>query len=410
MKEKLTNNIGLKILSIVLAAILWLVITNIDDPEATRKFTDVKVEVKNENVIASLNQVYDIIEGETIDFTFQARRSIRDKLSKSDFVVTADFSKLSIANSVPIEISCPKYENEVEIVEGKYQTMKVSLEQLAVENYKADIILKGEPAEGYIVGVTTASPNIIRVSGPRSRVERIAKVIVEADVSGETDSFTTSAKPKVLDEYGKEIDATNLSFSKELVEVNIDIYKTKKINLQITTVGEPAYGYAKTNLEYEPKTITVAGEDDALKRIMYLSIEENITGATKNIEKEINLQEELEEGLILVGEDQTAVIYITIEKLITRDVSIWPGDIEPRNKPENLSLTYNTSGPLIITIMGFEEDINGLNRLNIKPYVDLTGFSAGTYTLPFVLDQPEQIILMNNPSVSFILSEESASG
>ena len=67
MKEKLTRNIGLKILSIVLAAILWLVITNIDDPIKTKNFYNVPVEILNEDAIASLNQVYDIKEGETID-------------------------------------------------------------------------------------------------------------------------------------------------------------------------------------------------------------------------------------------------------------------------------------------------------------------------------------------------------
>ena len=105
MKEKLTRNIGLKILSIVLAAILWLVITNIDDPIKTKNFYNVPVEILNEDAIASLNQVYDIKEGETIDFTVAARRSIIENLALSDFRVTADFSKLSDVNAVTIDIT-----------------------------------------------------------------------------------------------------------------------------------------------------------------------------------------------------------------------------------------------------------------------------------------------------------------
>jgi YbbR domain-containing protein len=60
MKEKLTKNIGLKILSIILAAILWLVITNVDDPEEAKTFTDIKVQVINEKAITSQDKVYDI--------------------------------------------------------------------------------------------------------------------------------------------------------------------------------------------------------------------------------------------------------------------------------------------------------------------------------------------------------------
>ena len=38
MKDKLTRNIGVKILSVVIAAFLWLVITNVNDPVKSRTF------------------------------------------------------------------------------------------------------------------------------------------------------------------------------------------------------------------------------------------------------------------------------------------------------------------------------------------------------------------------------------
>jgi len=405
MKKKLTRNIGLKILSVILAAILWLVITNVDNPEETRRFSDVPVNILNEDVIASLDQVYDITEGETIDFTIEARRLVRDKLEKSDFVVTADFSNMSAVNSVPIEISCPRYGDEVVVVDGKYQNMKVSLEKLIEEPFKVNIIQNGVVAEDLFVGEQTASPNIITVSGPKGRVERIAEVVVEVDVSGVSKSFKTVAKPKVLDADGREIDASKLTFNEDLIDVNISIYKTKAINLLITTAGDPARGYTMTNVEYEPKQITVAGEDAVLDSIMYLPITESIAGATGNIEKEINLQEKLEEGLFLVGEDKTAVIKITIEKLITKDITIWPTDIEPRNKPEYLNITYNSKGPLTVSVLGLAADMSDLTRLKIKPYFDLTGYSAGTYTLTLELDKSANLTLDNSPSISFDLSE-----
>jgi len=406
MKKKLTKNIGLKILSVILAAILWLVITNVDNPEETKRISNVPVEVLNGDVIASLDQVYDITEGETIDFTIEAPRKIRDELNKADFVVTADFSNMSAVNSVPIEISCPRYGDEVTIVDGKYQFMKVSLEELIKEPFKVNIKQNGEVAEGSFVGESTSSPNIIQVSGPKGRVERIAEVVVDVDVTGVSESFHATATPKVLDTDGNEIDASKLTFSESIIVLDIAIYKTKPINLQITVTGEPAYGYAMTNREYEPKTITVAGDDAALKSISYLGIEESIAGATENIEKEINLQDELPEGIFLVGEDKTAVINITIEKMVTKDVTIWPGDIEPRNKPVDLNLNYNTVGPVIISVMGIASEMNDISRLDIKPYFDLTGYLAGTYTITFNIDPLKHLTLVNAPFISFNLEKE----
>jgi YbbR domain-containing protein len=366
----------------------------------------VKVEILNEDKIASLDQVYDIVQNATISFKIEARRTVRDKLSKSDFVVTADFAELSAVNSVPIKITCPLYGDEVEIVDGKYQNMQISLEEMISDNKKVDIVQKGEVEENYFIGETKASPNMIKVSGPKGRVESIAKVIVEVDVTGLSESTTKIAKPKALDEEGKEIDSTYLTFSEDLILVDIGIYNTKTINLQIKTSGKPATGYAMTNIEYEPKQITIAGDDRILDSILYLSISETITGATENISKEIDLQEKLEEGIFIVGEDKTAVINIIIEKMVTKDINIYPGDIDLKNKPNSLNTSFITMGPITASVMGLENDVSGLTRFSLKPYIDLSGFSAGTYTSELKLDQTSKLTLINKPMINFTLTEE----
>ena len=44
MKEKLTNNLSLKILSLIVAILVWLLVINVDNPIVTRSFvvTDVQ--------------------------------------------------------------------------------------------------------------------------------------------------------------------------------------------------------------------------------------------------------------------------------------------------------------------------------------------------------------------------------
>lgn len=405
MKEKLTRNIGLKILSIILAGILWLVITNIDDPIAQHKFHNVPVEVLNAEAITSQGQLYDIIEGETVDFTVEARRTIADNLTVNDFRVTADFEHLSDVNAVTIDISCPGYGDEVVTTEGKYQTMKVSLEEYSEKSFKVDIEQKGDVAEGYFIEEKTASPNMIKVSGPKGRVDRITDLVVEADVTGAKGSFHITGEPKVLDVDGVEIDASNLTFSDNYITVNIGLYKTKTINLQITATGEPANGYIMTNVEYEPKTIEVAGDDEALNNINFVSLTESITGATENIEKEINLQERLPEGIKLVGEDQTAVINITIEKLDTKAVTIWPGEIEQRNKSDSLKLTYSSTAPLTIHVTGPSGEIADVSGTSIKPYINLLNYSVGTYTLEIGFNLPDHVSILSNPMVNFNLKQ-----
>lgn len=407
MKEKLTRNIGLKILSIILAAILWLVITNVDDPITPASFTNVPVKILNADAIDAINtydMVYEIVEGATIDFTVAARRSIADNLAVTDFEVTADFAKLSDVNAVTIDIKCPRYGNDVTVTDGLYQVMKINLEELVNKNFKVTVVSKGEPAEGYFIGEKTAS-TIITVSGPKSKIERIKEIVAEVNVAGASGSFSSYEKLKALDEEGEEI-TSNLSFSQGYVSININVYETKEINLKIKTIGSPAPGYVIANEDYEPKSIEVAGEDDILKEITELIIEEDISGVKENVPKEINLQEQLGEGLLLVGDDQTAVLNITVEKAQTKEITIWPGDIEVKNKPADMELAFITTGPINLKVVGPTDELKELNRNAIKPFIDLKDYAYGTYAVQIQIEAGVYSGLSESPNVSVYLTSK----
>lgn len=405
MKDKLTNNIGLKVLSILLATILWLVITNIEDPVGTKTFDNVPVTILHEDVISDLGKVYDIIQGETISFTVEARRSIREALKASDFKVEADFNELSDVYAVPIEVTSPRYGDSVVVKDMNEKIMIVSLEELVQETFKVNIVQKGDIAEEYFVGAKIATPNIITVSGPKARVDRIKEVIVEVDATGATASFNAVGQPKLIDEEGNEMDNSYFDFNESYVSVRIDLYRTKEINLQILATGKPADGYAMTNIEYEPKTITVAGKNEDLQRLRYLQVKHSIGGATSNISEEINIQEKLSEGIVLVGEDQTAAINITIEKMITKDIMIWPGDVDFRNKSSAHNLQINTAGSMTVTVTGPAAELENITRMTLKPYVDIAEKGSGSYkeTLKFN-DLYEHSKVSISPEISFNLT------
>ena len=63
MKKGLMNNWGLKILSFLLAVMLWLIVVNIDDPVTTQTFNNIPVAVTNAEVLAATNQTYQIEDG-----------------------------------------------------------------------------------------------------------------------------------------------------------------------------------------------------------------------------------------------------------------------------------------------------------------------------------------------------------
>lgn len=402
----LTRNIGVKILAVIIAAILWLVINNVEDPVQVKEFHDIPVKKLNEQAIKSKNQDYQVKEGDKVDITFAARRSIADNLTESNFVVTADLSKVTDMNTVTINVRCPGYENEVIIKKVSHPVMTITREEVIEFRDLVKVKIKGEPADGFYIAKKTSN-SMVTVSGPKSKVEKIKEIIAEVDVTDEaqTGVIRSYEYVKVVDEEGEEIDKSNLKFSQEQVLVNLEIYPTKIIDLFVTTTGKPADGYFMTNVEFGPKEIEIAGKKEDIDKINSLTITENIEGVSTNIKKEVNLNDFLEDGLIIVDDD-TALINITIEKAETKKVSIKADDIIIKNKPA-LAVKFLNTGPITLELSGPGSELDNISSKSIEAYIDLYHYTYGTFDVDLFIDKIEDapnVTLINEPKIPVYLS------
>ena len=72
--NKIYSNIGLKLLSVVLGFLVWLLVLNIDDSAVTRTIRDIPVNLVNTDAITSQNQLYTITSGDTVDILDKGRK------------------------------------------------------------------------------------------------------------------------------------------------------------------------------------------------------------------------------------------------------------------------------------------------------------------------------------------------
>ena len=76
MKLKLTDNLFLKILSVLVAIVLWLMIVNINDAKATQQYM-VEVHLLNTEVITENGKVFRVEDGtDMVKLTVRARQSV----------------------------------------------------------------------------------------------------------------------------------------------------------------------------------------------------------------------------------------------------------------------------------------------------------------------------------------------
>ena len=66
MKHKWTRNLSLKLLSLVVAFLIWILIDNINNPTRSKLFRDVKIQVVNGESVTEIDKVYDIVSEESV--------------------------------------------------------------------------------------------------------------------------------------------------------------------------------------------------------------------------------------------------------------------------------------------------------------------------------------------------------
>lgn len=59
------NNMWMKILSVVIAVLIWLFVANTNDPVVTKRFYSIPVKVMNEDALTKRGYAYEILDGES---------------------------------------------------------------------------------------------------------------------------------------------------------------------------------------------------------------------------------------------------------------------------------------------------------------------------------------------------------
>ena len=215
MRKKLTNNWGLKLISVCLAISMWLIVINESDPIETRTVMVRNVEYRNEDVVIDSGQTFTVeeLEDRGISVSVQVRKMDANKVKGDDFVIVVDLAKMGPYGAVEIDVEWKNpgtYTIDESEITWRTTTVQVTLEDIIERNYNVQTIISGEPEESYIVGDDIQlSPRTVQITAPASVMERIRSVGIEINVEGLNSEVAGTADLKYYDVSGQELDLTS---------------------------------------------------------------------------------------------------------------------------------------------------------------------------------------------------------
>ncbi|MCM1253885.1 MAG: CdaR family protein [Clostridium sp.] len=414
MKNSLLRNWGLKLSSFLVAVILWLIVTNINDPVGTFRAYNVPVKIQNADLITNNGQVYEVLDGtDVIDtVTIQAKRSILDSLNESNIVAVADMNDLTRLNTINIRLSTNKYNDKLESIKGNIDSVKLNIENEKTKTLQLRTETTGEVKEGYIVGDMTAEQNLIAISGPESVISQVKRAVASVDISGFTNNIGTDAEIRLYDENDRLITSNTIVKNISKVRVTVEILETKTVAINWKTTGVPARGYEATGeISATRNSVVIAGRSKLIASIDALEIPEavlDITGVTENLETIIDLHDYLPDGVILAEDDFEGKVRVDVmvEPVEERTITIPANRIHITNMPEGFVYELaDDEDAYEVTLVGLTRDLDELDISTLQATVDIAAFmeeremeemSAGHYTVALTLNLEEDKITQKN--------------
>ncbi|SFB13126.1 YbbR domain-containing protein [Acetitomaculum ruminis DSM 5522] len=397
MLKKLTNNIGLKILSVASAILLWLIVLNLNDPVSTRTFANIPVEILNSETITENGEVYEVLdESNYVTIVVKAKRSVLDSLSYSDFYASADMSEINLSlNIVPINVTATRYAKQISEITQKTNNLKVNIEELEKKQFPVNTNVVGTVETGYGVGDITLSPNTLTVSGAESVVDTISKVVIDIEVSGASSSLDYQLTPYALDAAGNQINSENISFDVSTVHTLVEILENKKVKISYTPSSNILDGYEVGDVTLEPSMVEISGTADVMKELKEIVIPSDaidLSSATDDVTTVIDLTQYLPAGATISDmESSNVAVTVEIKSKRTARVSLATKDIQLKNLDSSLHAEFSSDNINVVLQIN-NDDVLVVNSDDIKASVDLSEFKEeGTYEVEINFECPDDI-------------------
>ncbi len=167
-------HIGLKIVSVALAAVLWVMVSS----QRASVERGLRIPLELQNLPENLEMVE--LPQESVDVRIRGTADALGRIAPGDLVASVDLSSAQsgrrLFHLTPERVKAPF---AVVVTQVTPSSVAIRFEQSATRIVPVTPSIEGEPAPGFIVGKITAEPAMVEVVGPESILRRVTEAITE---------------------------------------------------------------------------------------------------------------------------------------------------------------------------------------------------------------------------------------
>ena len=373
-QSKISQSTWNKILSVVLAFVLWTVVIGGENPIKDRTIHSVPVTLKNLDSLAEHNLAIAGDTDYTVDVKIKGQRTTIDPLTTKDILVEADlFGYGKGQNYINVTAVIP---DNTELIEIRSPKIQVIIEDLVAVSKPVNIHFSNVP-DGKEVGGMKLQPASVEVSGAKSLVDSVAWAFGTINTAETELGVPAVAQVELQPLNDGEVMVENVHMSSQYVDVTYTIMDVKEVPLVIPTVGDPGLDLAVETFE-APKTIKIRGVKEILDTVEEISAEPVDLAALEADELGdvvVQLMPLLPEGVELSRDNAVLEGKIHLKGVMAETIVYGGTDILVERLPENLESAIDP-GMYTVIIKADPEVLESLEKDDIQLFVDAETVAA----------------------------------
>ncbi len=316
MNDKIRNkSFLLKIFSVVMAIVLWIILIVTVNPSTTKTVRNIPVTFSGTQTLIDNGLVLmNNYKTDTVDVKIRGERqsvikaldTIRATVDLSDITTAGKYNKYTTFETGVSGVFVESRSNSL---------ITVEVDELIKKDIPIVIHYKGNDKGKNIIVETIPEVSFITASGAKSELEKIKEAVIDADAVSSSGNTGKEYPYYFVDENGQKIDALTLINLPEAINVTHNTYEKKTLPIKIDLEKDVTkYRINVKSKEFDEVDVGISDDfSDDIKEIVYKFNPDNFDEEVE----EYSLTAEIPEGVYI--SDSLKTIKVKLELIPLRE-------------------------------------------------------------------------------------------
>ena len=419
-RAKFIANLPFKIAALLIAFGLWFFVLNVIEP-VTQMPVSVRLEVRGVEGLERLDSPV-FLENQTqlsnLDITVLVRGTQREITafyeSMTAYIdLSTAYVQHSVAGTNRLSVNVNVTGNTADVSSvglPNPSTVELHLDNIITRHLDVELNKHGYVLDGFILieEEVTVYPPTLAVTGPSRVVNRISRLIVDADIDDSEGRHVQlhGYTPRAVDANDESIGLANVRFS-SMVDVYIPIYQRGTATILVPGYDAPAPGFGVSGVTLTQSVFPVFGTPEALANLTPIVLEQMQLGsATADLSRSFVVNNYLPNGVYLIDRmNYRVTAHVYIEPVIQRSFNIARESVSVTGVSTNFQILTDV---VTVTVSGLQSVVANMSVPTAS--INLAGLEYGNHNINLNIALPQGAQLIGSAVFLVQIGDDDAQG